>query len=75
MATTKRTEAKGIEVGNIRIFEPAFFPTMADQDLEAIRRARLQELQSQSGGGKDGQKEEEQKSVRSISCILRNPTY
>ena len=34
---------------------------MADQDLEAIRQARLQELQSQSGGGKDGQKQEEQK--------------
>ncbi|KAK3690998.1 hypothetical protein LTR37_018900 [Vermiconidia calcicola] len=34
---------------------------MADSDLEAIRQARMQELQSQSGGGKDGQKEEEQR--------------
>ncbi|KAK3691497.1 hypothetical protein LTR37_018635 [Vermiconidia calcicola] len=34
---------------------------MADSDLEAIRQARMQELQSQSAGGKDGQKEEEQR--------------
>ena len=40
---------------------------MADQDLEAIRQARLQELQSQEeSGGKNGQKEEEQKYVVSM---------
>jgi len=32
---------------------------MADSDLEAIRQARMQELQSQSGGGQDSQKEEQ----------------
>jgi len=32
---------------------------MADSDLEAIRQARMQELQSQSGGVQDSQKEEQ----------------
>lgn len=37
---------------------------MADSDLEAIRQARRQELQSQTGGdSQGGQKEDEQKYV------------
>jgi DNA-binding TFAR19-related protein (PDSD5 family) len=37
---------------------------MADNDLEAIRAARRQELQSQSGGGESGgQQEDEQRHV------------
>ncbi len=40
---------------------------MADADLEAIKQARLQELQSQGGGGQGGGqgggKEEDQKCV------------
>ena len=33
---------------------------MADSDLDAIRQARLQELQSQSGDGKSKQNEDHQ---------------
>ena len=36
---------------------------MAESDLEAIRQARRQELQSQGGGGQGGGKEEDQKYV------------
>lgn len=34
---------------------------MGDAELDAIRRARMQELQSESGGGQEGKEKEDQK--------------
>ena len=49
--------------------------TMADSDLEAIRQARMQELQSQSGGGQDSQKEEQKYIFPKTYARVRGLTY
>jgi len=45
---------------------------MGDSDLDAIRQARRQELQSQQGGGQGGGGGGGQEDERKYACILTN---